>query len=54
MDENYRNLFEKIAHRYGGVDLEGLETFEVIILNTHPWIWLVECVNSSEREYAKG
>ncbi|MYA24064.1 MAG: hypothetical protein F4Z30_15360 [Gemmatimonadetes bacterium] len=25
MNKNYRNLFEKIAHRYGGVDLEGLE-----------------------------
>lgn len=25
MNKNYRNLFEKIANRYGGVDLEGLE-----------------------------
>lgn len=25
MNRNYRNLFEKIAYRYSGVDLEGLE-----------------------------
>ena len=25
MNKNYRNLFEKIAYRYGGVDSEGLE-----------------------------
>ena len=25
MNKNYRNLFKKIASRYGGVDLEGLE-----------------------------